>query len=180
VNFAALESTKLHSTLTITNEYDEILKRNNLCNQYVAVKTQGDGNCFYYAVAMGISNSKRIYKMIKLATACVMHEYEQFFRNVLEQTVHDKTFKQLLLDCTTDHAFACEFHLLAVSILLKRPLFCFTGHTMHHLYCPIKFAQNERPLVILNVNEHFTLLQPLTATSKATLPNCEQFRAFKI
>ncbi len=174
------ESPKTYSTQKVTNIYADILKKNSLSYDFVAIQTKPDGNCFYRGASIGLFDSDKFYKLIKLGVARTLLDNEQYIMNILKHTAAEKSFESILFDCVSDGAWANEYHMLGMSIVIRCPVFCFTSHKMHHMYCAYKYAENKKPLWFIHHNLHFTILMPFTNNPSAPPPNCDQFRNYKL
>ncbi len=169
----------IYSNQRSSNKHEAFLIKNNLKYNYIAVKTEPDGNCFYYSVSIGIFGSPKMFKLVKIGLTKTFLDNEEYFRKIIFETKTTKTYEEILIDCSVDKAWANETHILGLSILLKRPVICFSDHNYHHLYCALTGTENNKPLVLLNAAHHFEVLMPLTRLSDAK-PNFEQFQNYKL
>ena len=80
----------------------------------------GDGNCMYRAVCLAISGSEVSFRQIKELTAESLTEHRRDFAKIDE-----KNIDTLIARARRDGAYGEEFHLFALSVRLRTPIYVF-------------------------------------------------------
>ena len=89
---------------------------------YAPVSTTGDGNCFYNAISLVLFGHEGHSTRLRLATAYIFTLYEDWFTLVLSRTASTITYEQLLDQTVKDKVWANEYNILAMSIVLNKPI----------------------------------------------------------
>ena len=90
------------------------------------------------------------------------------------------SFDQLVYETFSDFKFANEYNILALAVLLDRPLYVYTDkQDYHHNYSLNEKHSRNLPLMILQVNgNHFMPLMAHSEASTAIPPRRNQFKSF--
>jgi hypothetical protein len=182
VEYLRLEKPRTFSTQRVTSAYDDILRKNKLFGHFVAIRTQSDGNCFYHSASLSLFGSQKFYKMIKIGVAKILLENESYMTNIQFHTKSLENFEKLVFDSSLESQWANEFHCLALSILLNRPIHIYNSSELQHFYCARHSAEKNHPLCFVLQHYHFTALMPILPIHLSNIqkPNFEQFRNFKL
>jgi hypothetical protein len=173
------EKPRNYSTQKIATNYNQILRQHNIAYEYIAVQTEGDGNCFYYAASLGLFGSPKYYTLIKTGLVQTIKENQGLIENVLKTTCSTRTFDDIVYASFLEFAWATEFHCFGLSFLLKRPVIVLDEFEQRHKYCAYAASENKTPLCFLLANNHFSALMP-SPFSEPIQSNVEQFKDFKI
>ena len=120
---------------------DVKLKRTNqptlhpaLASIYLPVQTSADGNCGFNMVSICLYGDERLNNLLRVQTLWDLLQHQVYYIWVIDQTnQYDSTTSQGKNDynttvdiCKTDYAWANEFHLLAMCLILQRDFHIFT------------------------------------------------------
>jgi hypothetical protein len=104
----------------IATRYAGFLKRNNEDQYYEPVLTTSDGNCFYNAISLQLYGHENHSKRLRLVSLYVLCQYELYFKEICTKTAGD--YEQLLVRTSKDKKWATELNILAMTIILDRPI----------------------------------------------------------
>ena len=104
--------------IQIDVSFREILELNNIDNDFIAVKTTGDGNCIYRSLPTILYQTEKYFKFIKLCHLFLLNEYNFYFRRLISDT----RFEDFIERTSKENEFASSWNILACSILLNIPI----------------------------------------------------------
>ena len=166
----------------IATKYKQFLQ-NNQHMFYEPVLTTADGNCFYHAVSLQLFGHEHHSERLRLVNAYVLCQYELYFRDVCLKTCTSYTYERLVEQTTKNGTWANEMNMLAMSIVLNRPI-AIWSHNLHKkvthtLVFAVPNQYNNEHLNIILQDNHFTSLNSLTSSYKfPLLPNVSSFYRF--
>lgn len=89
---------------------------------YEPVLTTGDGNCFYNAVSIVLCGNENYSKLLRLANEYILSLYDAYFRDVCVKTCTSYSYEQLIERTSKNRTWANEINVLAMAIVLDRPI----------------------------------------------------------
>ena len=105
----------------IATRYINFLQ-NNQQQYYEPVITTADGNCFYHAISLQLFGHENHSTRLRLANVYVLNQYESYFRDICLKTCTSYTYEQLLEQTAKDTKWANEINVLAMTIVIDRPI----------------------------------------------------------
>ena len=146
---------------------------------YAPVLTTGDGNCFYNAISIILFGHEGHSSRLRITNAYVLSLYEQWFTFILIRSGSNITIKQLVEQTCKDKVWANEYNILAMSIVLKKPICIYQHHGNSISFASYDIINNLPICLILN-NFHFTALLKRISTYNFPVINCNnnQFLRF--
>ena len=138
-------------------DVQNILKHNKLGHFFDAIYTGGGGNCLYRAISNCLFGEQKYFKMLKISTVFTLIEYRLYYKSIIPI---GKSFKNLILDVSTDGNYGDEYEHQAISIITLRPLIIFQNGPTTVEFCAEKNEKRLRakPIAIMFVIDHFTSL----------------------
>ena len=162
----------------------------SILQQYKPVFTSPDGNCLYHALSICLCGTQDLMFFLRAAATHTILMNMQLFQQILSREPV-ATLTAILSDAWNQGSWGNEFHLLSLSIALKRPIFQYSGFTKNtgELFLPNysprslsrKFSDNSKgtrqhlcyhlrhivpanrdPLSVILQHQHFTALLPRT------------------
>lgn len=144
-----------------------IVVAHNLQQDFNALKTKSDGDCFYYSLMkllLGGFNSTDI-KLLRLAILFIFLEYEDHFDTIYSQVYDTVPFKRFVCGILRPKTWACTVVQAACSVLLNRPIHVFSyGHSLTILLN--ENAEMKSPLIFIHDQLHYVPLIPLSVPHK--------------
>jgi hypothetical protein len=100
-----------------------------ILSEYAPVETSPNGDCVFNMISICLNGDESLSKRLRYLTHETMMMNNSFFSSVLARTDLCKQFTMegLLKDCITDGAWCGEYHLLALSITIQRPIYIYTS-----------------------------------------------------
>ena len=93
-----------------------------------------------------------------------MLEHELFFKGVLLQQERTLSFDQLLENNANNDIWGNQFSLMALSILVKRPIYSYSSYKTNCLNTnPFNF--NSLPIKIILNNSHYSAVLPINLSN---------------
>ncbi|CAF0972658.1 unnamed protein product [Brachionus calyciflorus] len=133
----------------------------NFLNLFYPIKTNGDGNCFYYSVSVFLFGHEQNFKVIKTGSLFVLIEYRHFFEEIIQKKCYKYTFEELFKKTCQKNEWANELNILATSIFLKRPIICYCLNVEKQIPYSLKYQPeklNSNPILIGFIKNHFVPL----------------------
>jgi hypothetical protein len=185
---------------------DAVQDRIHPCMQqyYQAIHCPADGNCLYHAMSISLTGSEHISDKLRKVACLILLDHRHWFEYLIEIHPMADTFETLLQDVWTNNNWGNEYHILALSIALERPIFQYTGfrkddgsfHAVnaqpdelaehflmesdgfrsHYYYgAPFQNLTTRRPLFCILQHQHFTPLVPFSRESIIFTPSGTTF-----
>jgi hypothetical protein len=171
--------------------------------QFACVRIKGDGNCLWNSVSFSLIGDYSFMESLRLLTAATLVKYENEFRKHLYNQKkkfgykHDLTFDQLVVAATELSVWGDEYHILALSIALHRPIYSYGSFMMffgdlnferlrteyesetltnHIRYVGNRDDKDEIPICIhYNGENHYSVILPKRAGVKPLKPKMKIF-----
>jgi hypothetical protein len=172
--------------------------------EFACVRIKGDGNCLWNSVSFSLIGDYSFMESLRLLTAATLVKYENEFRKHLSNQKkkfgykHDLTFDQLVVAATELSVWGDEYHILALSIALKRPIYSYGSFMMffgkdlnferlrteyeretlanHMRYVGNRDDKNEIPICIhYNGENHYSVVLPKRTGLKPLKPKMKIF-----
>ncbi len=110
-----------------------------LKDKFLPINTTKDGNCLYYSISRILYGNELKNYSIRLALLFIIIEYKSFFLNLLGKTYSlegkEKAYEDLIYKVSNFYEWGCEFVQIATSILLNRPIYCFSVDKNNVTFC---------------------------------------------
>ena len=116
---------------TLTEEFDVSKQIHpSLVSQLKPCKTHRDGNCLYKAVCLCLGIAQSEQQLLRDKTAKCIKQHANHFDSLLKASAcEDISLSRLIQQCyspTSKEGWGNEFHVLALSIMLKRNIYVYT------------------------------------------------------
>ena len=106
---------------------------------YTTVPTSPDGNCLWHMVSLGLCGTEELMPDLRVLTLVTLLENERYFRHLLSsEDYHDESFADLVETAATLGAWGGKFHLHALSLALKRPIYVNSVQEMESITMQVK------------------------------------------
>lgn len=143
----------------------EILKINNMQNEFYTIPIGMDGNCFYRCVSMLIFGKEDHYKIIRYCQLFILIENEEFFRKKLLNIEQENNFDIFFKKHSQDTQWCESGNAFVVSLLINRPIYFYSSQLVklpNGTFIPKKFNSSytccksvDQPLLIAFHINHF-------------------------
>jgi hypothetical protein len=192
---------KIHD---IDETADCSLLTDSFATQFACVRIKGDGNCLWNSVSFSLIGDYSLMESLRLLTAATLVKYEnEFKKHLFNQKKkfgynHDLTFDQLVVAATELSVWGDEYHIIALSIALQRPIYSYGSFMMfigedlnferlrteyeretlanHIKYVGNRDHKNEIPICIhYNGENHYSAILPKKAGIKPLKPKMKIF-----
>ena len=116
-------------------------------SQYVPVRTTSDGNCMYNTISIPLhgteeyaehlraitlysllENEEHMFEVMKPSTQLLLHNVDRNEENITAIT--EREWIKLLQEAAQDQCWGNHFHLHALCLMLKRPIYMY-GYMQH-------------------------------------------------
>lgn len=174
-------------------------------NEFACVHIKGDGNCLWNSISFSLFGDYSFMESLRLLTASTLVEYKtEFTEHLNNQKVkygynHDLTFEELITAATELSVWGDEYHILALSIALQRPIFSYGSFLTligekeisynqlkyeyekdsipnHMRYVGNSDDKYKRPLCIhYNGENHYSAILPIRKNSDPLVPKMKIF-----
>jgi len=104
--------------------------------EFACVRIKGDGNCLWNSISFSLFGDYSYMESLRLLTAHTLLKYKSQFEKHLSIQKnkfgynHDLSFEQLVLAATELSVWGDEYHILALSLALKRPVYSYGSFLM--------------------------------------------------
>ena len=158
------------NNLIILNEIDD----------YYPCTTNGNGNCLYNAISINLYGSEEYFYIIKTCMLSIFFEYQEYFRNILPKINLNNSFEKFIELVATPDSWGDDICQIAISILLNRPLYCFSIDPNKNIpysyeYCVNQSYSKQEALNIAFISNHFVALLPKNIDPKTPKPIENQY-----
>ncbi len=172
--------------------------------EFACVRIKIDGNCLWNSVSFSLIGDYSYMESLRLLTAATLVKHENEFRKHLFTQKkrfgynHDLTFDKLVVAATELSVWGDEYHILALSIALHRPIYSYGSFMMfigedlnferlrteyeretlanHMRYVGNRDHKNEIPICIhYNGENHYSIILPKTVGVKPLKPKMKIF-----
>ena len=166
----------------VVSKYKNFLD-DNCGNYYEPVLTTADGNCFYNAISIVLYGNEKQSKLLRLANVYVLSVFDSYFRNVCIKTCTNYTYEHLIKITAKDRTWANETNILAMTIVLDRPIALWSKNLHHKTVYTLIFCTphqyNKQYIHLILQDSHFTALLSKDVNYKfPILPNFSAFQNF--
>ena len=121
-----------------------------------------DGNCFYNAISIALYHHENYSNLLRLANVYILSLYDSYFQNVCFKTCINYTFEKLIESTCKDKTWANEINVLAMTIVLDRPIAIWSKNLYHETTYTLTFCTpqqyNKQYIHIILQDRHFTAL----------------------
>jgi hypothetical protein len=178
-----LNNFTIYSNERLDSDFNSIItKTEELNEKYYPVYTTKDGDCLYNAISRILFSHEQYNYLIRLGTLFIIFEYGEYFLNLIKRTfgsvnikgdVVDENikYKEIIYKVSTFHEWACEYTQVAISILLNKPIYCYTiDINQSRPYSYVYYANEDQlkntPLIIAFLINHYV---PLLARGQKSI-----------
>jgi hypothetical protein len=148
---------KIYSDEKIDRSFDKLMESNGLSQEFYAVSTKGDGNCFYRSISYLLFDDEEYYFVIKFCCIYLLFEYKSHFINYFRDT-SSGTFENKILYYITSNTYADECSYILTEILINRPILSISCDKVDYRPFKLKYCTleniNEKPIYIGFLNNH--------------------------
>lgn len=138
-----------------------ILATEGLSN-FVPIRINPDGNCFYYAISMFLFGNSDYFKVIRIGILFMLFDIEDKISEILVRRGYNKTIANIAYDLIKDRAWASDIIIGILSLLLKRPIYNYSINdfkkSMNFIFILDREYENNEPVTIALYNYHFVPL----------------------
>jgi hypothetical protein len=174
----------LYSNEEIDHTFDKILTNSKgLYGNFILIITKGDGNCFYYAISRQIFGTETHACKIRLGVLFILIEYQNFLQKLIKKSFGSASLQTLTVETSKMGTWANEYILLTSSILLNKPVYCYTCEKddfLSHEYSVNKKQIKNQPVLVALQSQHFVPLLPVKTSTNITKPKFNQFKRFQL
>ena len=172
--------------------------------EHTILKTPPDGNCLWHSISINLTGSTRLTKDHRCITReTLQHHKELFIRLIARQGNTDTSFDDVCRRSITNYEWGNEYHLLAMAIALRRPIFVYSifkssenryffdraskselinafcesrdGTRQHLVYLPITVTHRS-PLMCFFHQQHYSAIIRMSETSVLFPPPTNLFQ----
>ncbi len=164
--------------------YSRITVHPTILEYYTPVTTSPDGNCLFNAISICLSGSENLSATLRVVASFTILKNIELFERWLHQ---GESIFELLKTAWTRSEWGNEYHLQALCMALKRPVYQYTGFTnangnvhfanattaelqqyfvlkaagtAQHLVYKFMGQANRAPIACILQHQHFTALLP--------------------
>lgn len=114
---------KIYETDDVDESFETILKINNIKEDLVAVKTIGDGNCFYRAISYIFFGTQEFYKTFKCLSIFQMIKNKKILIDFIGR---DKDIEVEIVKSARINEYANELNISSMAILINKCIVSFS------------------------------------------------------
>lgn len=164
----------------LDNDFRDVIFVNDL-DDYKAIYTKKDGNCFYSCISQILYGTEDHYYLVKVLSLFIMFEYKEFFSELLLIEHYGFNFETLITELSREFSWANQLMILACSIMLNTGIYCFsidlkTKIPNNRLYDVSNSGKN--PLFILYKHNHFVSLSSVNNNFNKLIRPVENYYGF--
>ena len=173
----------LSHSYAIDTSFKPILELNGVSNEYFAIQTSPDGNCFYRSLSTLLFGNEKHFTVVKLCSLfTIVNSFPNIFKHILQRTQSVDSFELFVMKSFKAGEWASDYNILSAVLMLQTSIFCFSSRKIsnkldqHNIYYtwPDVFKENCRVSIAFN-GSHFVPIVTLGPKFRKT----SSFKSYK-
>lgn len=156
---------------------------NYTTNAY-AIQTTADGNCLFHAISIALFGNESQTYNIKLCTAFIIYDNQEFFRRVLQADGNVYTIEKMIEETAQFGIWGTHLTIIALNLLTLRPIYSYSNIRENSINTNITLiSHNDLNLCIAfdsNINHFSGVLGTINSTFEIPQSLATRFWDFSI